>query len=506
MQPVSAGTLDFEPAVVSYRTYTSRRHARIDSAAVLGVMLCLLYLMPGRFIVPNLTYAGRPALLVALLLFSWWVLARFNPWLVMVGPQPLRWVVWTYLLSFLLSYVAGTMRGLVTLESNAQNFGLLEVIEFLGVILVAADGIPNQDRLKRVLRLLLWCAAFCALTGIYEAVARTDIAHFYKIPGLELKGGLVGFEDRGVGFRVAGNTTHYIEFSAVMAMTVPFAIHFVRFGQKRWHRVMAGVSGLICAAAVPFSISRTGILALVVGLLLMVPAWRWRFRFNVLAASVTLVAALAVLRPGLLGTIGNMFTGANNDPSVSARTQRYALVGHFFAEHPLFGRGPWTLVPEVYQGLVLDNQWLQTLVTQGIVGVAALAALHLVCISLAWIAKRRAADDEMRHLCQALIATQIVCILVEGTVDSFYYTTFSTTMALLMGVCGAVWRFTHPARTVRTSTVRRFVGAASALGGGRSASALQPLPAGHLDQTAQGPAGEDGRDEAAERRAGPDQG
>jgi hypothetical protein len=98
------------------------------------------------------------------------------------------------------------------------------------------------------------------------------------------------------------------------------------------------------------------------------------------------------------------------------------------------------------------------LVTQGILGVAALAALHITCICLAAIARKRATRAEDKHLCVALIATQVVCILVEGTVDALYYTTLSTTMALLMGACGTVWRFTHPARTVRTSSVRKFIG------------------------------------------------
>jgi O-antigen ligase len=449
--------VDFEPSLVGNRLYLSRRSARIDLAAALTVMLCLLYLMPGRLIVPNLTYAGRPALLVAFVLFCLWALARLNPWLTMVGPQPLRWAVLAYFLALLGSYLAGLLRGLPALEANAQNFGVLQVMELLGVILVAADGLPNWERLKGVLRVLVWCAAFCAIAGIYESVAKVDIAHFYNIPGMELKGGFVGFENRGVGFRVAGTATHYIEFSAVMAMSVPFAIHMARFAAKRWQRRAALFCALVCAAAVPISISRTGVLALIAGLLVMMTIWKWRLRYNVLALGIMLGAALMVLRPGLLGTISSMFSGANEDPSISGRTQDYALVSHWFAERPWLGRGPWTLVPELYQGLVLDNQWLYTLVTGGLIGVAVLAALHITCISLAGIALRRSADEEIRHLCTALIAAQVICILVEGTVDAFYYTTFSITMALLMGMCGAVWRFTHPARRIRTATVRRFV-------------------------------------------------
>ena len=38
------------------------------------------------------------------------------------------------------------MRGLPTLEANAQNFNLLITLEFFGVVLMAADGLPNLAR------------------------------------------------------------------------------------------------------------------------------------------------------------------------------------------------------------------------------------------------------------------------------------------------------------------------------------------------------------------------
>jgi hypothetical protein len=48
----------------------------------------------------------------------------------------------------------------------------------------------------------------------------------------------------------------------------------------------------------------------------------------------------------------------------------------------------------------------------------------------------------------------VVAVVVGGTFDSLYYTTFAITLALLVGMCGTVWRFTHPARTIRTATAR----------------------------------------------------
>ena len=151
--------------------------------------------------------------------------------------------------------------------------------------------------------------------------------------------------------------------------------------------------------------------------------------------------------------LGGVFLWAGADPSITGRTQDYDYVAYWFSQRPWLGRGPGTLIPDLY--IILDNQWLLTLVTGGIVGVVALAGLHVTCISLSMTALRRSATAEDRHLCAALLSSQIVAILVGLTFDSLSFTTFAFTLALMSGLCGAVWRFTHPARTVRTSTVRR---------------------------------------------------
>jgi polysaccharide biosynthesis protein PslJ len=453
-----AHAVDLEPSLIAERTYaTRRRRTFVDLPAVLSFTICLLFLLPEGLILPGLNLVGRPGLVVALLLFCWWLLARLNPWLVVVGRQPLRWLMLIYLIALFLSYLAGLMRGLPSLEASGQDTAVLSACEFVGIALVTADGIPNWERLRGVLRVFVWCAGFMAIVGLLQAVLRIDVTQYLLIPGLQLKGQLAGLENRGTGqFRVAGTALHFIEFSALMAMVVPYAIHLARFSaSQRDRRIAAGVA-LLAAAAVPMSISRTGIIALTIAIVVMLPAWGWRLRYNLMVMAGGLLSVLMVVKPGLVGTVRYMFTGAGTDPSVTGRTQRYSLIGHWFAQRPWLGRGPFSVVPGVNGGIVFDNQWLYTLVTQGLVGVGALAALHIGGITLAAIAYRRSQEAEVRHLCVALISTQLIAILAEGTYDAFYFTTYTSVIALLLGIAGGVWRFTHPARTVRTSAVRRL--------------------------------------------------
>jgi O-antigen ligase len=300
-----------------------------------------------------------------------------------------------------------------------------------------------------------------AVIGLIQFVFRFDVTQYIVVPGLQLKGDLIGFQDRGGGglVRVASTTTHYIEFSTVMAMSLPYAIHLARFSSTARSRQIFAVMAILAAAAIPVTLSRTGIVAVAIVALVMVPTWNWRMRYNMLILSGGLLAALMVIRPGLLGTLTSLFTEAESDPSISGRTDDYAIVSHYFAQHPWLGRGPGTFIPSLY--IILDNQWLGTAITSGVVGVAALALLHLTCIALAAIALRRSKLAIDRHLCAALISTQVIAIVVAGTFDSLGFSTFAFTLAPLMGICGTVWRFTHPTRTVRTSTVPAYTSRAA---------------------------------------------
>jgi O-antigen ligase len=446
---------DLEPTLLAERVYaTRRRKARVDTAFAISGLLVLLYVLPATLIVPGLTFAGRPALVMALGMFAWWVIARLSPWLLLVGPQPLRWACLFYVVSIMLSYLAGLMRGLPTLEANRQDFTVLVTLQFIGLVLIAADGLGNWQRLRLVLRVFVWVAAFCAIVAVIQSTFKFDLSHYLALPGLEFKSDPIEFAARGTGqFRVAGTTTHYIEFSTVMAVATLFAIHFALFSPTKGSRRAYLFLGLIIAGSIPMAISRTGIVALAAGVAVMfVTAWSWRVRYNVMALGLGLTAALFIVKPGLLGTLKAMFTWFDADPSVQGRTIDYEFVAYWFSQRPLLGRGPGTLIPEVY--IYLDNEWLMHLVTLGLLGVVALATLHLTCVGLAVKAMRRSTRAEDRHLCAALIAVQIVAMLVAATFDSFSFTTFSFTLALMSGLCGAVWRFTHPARTVRTSTVR----------------------------------------------------
>jgi O-antigen ligase len=447
---------DLEPSFVSGQTYVTRRRVTyIDAATLLSLMVGLITLVPSRLVVPGMTDLARPGLIIGFALFCWWVLVRFTSHLVMTGPQPIRWAVLAFMVSALVSYAAGFLRGLTTMEANAADRMMLFFCVFAGVILTVADGVPNWLRLRGVLKVLVCCADVVALIALVQYVFMVDVTQYLIFPGLEPKGWTIGFEVRGAGIRVASTTTHYIELAAFLALVLPFAVHFACYSQRRWRRRLALASVALIAGGIAATISRTGVLAVALMFLVLVPVWSWRMRYNIAVISAAFGAVAAAANPGLVMTLLQLFDDPSKNPAFTVRSERYPLVFHYVAQRPWLGRGTGTWVAPQY--LILDNQWLDTLLTNGVIGVAALAGLHVTGIVLASQALRRSKFAEDRHLCAALISTQVIGVAVAGTFDSLSFSTYSVVLGLTLGFCGTVWRLTHPTRTVRTSTTRWFL-------------------------------------------------
>jgi O-antigen ligase len=448
-------TEDLEPSLVFAETYvTRRRPTYVDAAALLSVMVCLLTLIPARYILPGMTDLGRPALVVGFLLFFWWMIAHFSQRLAMPGPQPIRWAFFGFFGTLLLSYAVGYLRGLTSIEAGGADRTMLFFCVFGGVVLTAADGIPNWLRLRGLLKVLVACASIVAVIALVQYVTKFDLTKYMVIPGLQAKGWTPTFEERGDGVRVASTTTHYIELAAFLATCLPFAIHFALFSQRPQRRRLAIICSLVILGGVAATISRTGMLGIAIAVIVLVPAWTWRQRYNVLTIALGGVAVAAAGNPGLIRTLFHLFDNPSDNPAFTVRQARYPLAFHYIAERPWLGRGTGTWIAPQYQ--IMDNQWLDTLLANGFIGAVAMAALHITGIVLASMAWRRATRAEDRHLAAALVSTQVMGLLVAGTFDSMSFLTYATTLGLTLGLCGTVWRLTHPARTVRTSTTRWF--------------------------------------------------
>jgi O-Antigen ligase len=433
------------PRLLEGATYTTaqRRHL-FDVGFLISIMVMMLAVIPSPLAVPALSDLGHPATLMSFLLFGAWTLSRMHARFVTRGLQPMRWIMLFYFTGMLASYAAGLMRGMPSLEDNGAVRAIIATVGFMGVILCMADGVHSLSRLDGIVRVMLLGGAIMAVIGILQAMLALDITQYIQVPGLAYHGRLNGLEERGAGlFRVASTTGHYIEFSTVMAMLLPYAVHMGRFAPTRPMRQWAAVGGALMFLAVPMTMSRTGIVALAMALIVMVPAWSWRMRLNIVAPTLVLLTSLIFTMPGLLGTLLGLFQGWDNDPSVQGRAEDWDLImeKHWLDGHWILGRGQGTFIPTEYTWL--DNQWLQNLIGGGIVGVFLLALMHLGAITLAGIAYRRS-QGATRHLAACLISTQMIGVAVGFTFDSMGFRTYAFFLAILTGAAACLWRLTAP--------------------------------------------------------------
>ena len=412
-----------------------------DAVTVLTIFVVLLFAIPANLVVGPLGSAGRPALLLGLGCAWWWLHDRLLPDSgVARGFQPVRLTAALLGGAAVASYAAAFARPIDGIESRAADRGVLALAGLLGVLVLAADGISDRARLDTLLRRVVGAGSVLAGIGVLQ-FAGTDVSSVFRLPFLSEHSEFQQVQVRSEIRRVAGTSGHPIEFGVVLALVFPLALHYAL--HARTARRSAWIPVLLIALAIPMSVSRSGTLALAVTFAAMWVTWPPRLRLRSAVAAVVLAVAMRFAVPGLLGTIRSLFTNLGNDDSVSGRTQDYTVVGRLLSEAPVFGRGYGTLLPDRY--LLLDNQYLGSLVETGIVGLVLLVVFFAVGFGTARGA-RRGADKETRSLSQALAGAVLAAMVAAGTFDLLGFVMVAGLTGLLIGCGGALWRLQAPDR------------------------------------------------------------
>ena len=68
------------------------------------------------------------------------------------GTQPMRVVAVLFTCVIIASYISASRHAMPSLEQNGADRGLISVFGWLGVLLLAVDGIDRSDRLKTMIR------------------------------------------------------------------------------------------------------------------------------------------------------------------------------------------------------------------------------------------------------------------------------------------------------------------------------------------------------------------
>jgi hypothetical protein len=407
---------------------------------LLVVYIALLLVLPSRLVLPGLGAAGTPADVWGLLLLLLWCLSRLLPGRHPRG-GPARIALVLFFVTGLTSYAAGWVRGLPIYEAHGADRYLIGLLSALGVGLTALDAPATRRQLDRILVAACWFGGFMSSVGIGQYLTHKDLSAYIKPPGLIYNFQLIGIGQRSNSAsldRVAGTAQHFIEFGSVIALLLPIALHYALHAPPGRTRKLRWALVLVLAVGAPLSIARSATLGLLIGAVMLLSIWRGKAVVVGIVAGIIGLIGMRVAFPGLLGTIKGLFTYWNQDSSISARTSDYATVSQYFAERPWFGRGAGTFLPGWY--IVLDNEYLGTLVAGGLVTLVGVIALFTSPFLIGRHLRRHGTDAETRHLGQALAAAGLISVVLSGTFDSLSFPTFAGLVIVVVGGTGALWR------------------------------------------------------------------
>ena len=407
-----------------------------DPMLVVYLFLLAGFLLPGRLIVEPLGSLGAPATLLSLAAAVLYAFGRLVPDTLANGLQPIRTAIVVFGATALLSYGVALTRALSGSEASGSVRSLASHLGFIGLGLLVADAVRDREHLDRLLRLVVWLASVFAVIGIVQYVLGLDPEDYITVPGLVLQEVDINVQ-RSFLFRVKGTALHPIEFGVVLAVVLPVALHYAMFPGDRPTR-WRWLPTLLLLVAIPMTVSRSSALGILIGGALVMVTWPWKLRVRALLAGLVLAVAMRAAFPGLLGTLRSMFLFVDEDPSIEGRTKDYPAVIEYVSQTPWLGRGLGTFTPEQY--FFLDNEYLNRLLTGGVVALVVLIALFAVAMGLGRGVYHHATDPSGRALGQALTAATAVSAFAWLTYDGLAFRLNAGLAFILMGAAGALWR------------------------------------------------------------------
>ncbi len=318
---------------------------------------------------------------------------------------------------------------------------IVSYVFLLYLIVSVVSRLADADFLCKV---LVGGGALVGLAAVVESQTSYNVFNELQgaVPLLRLSTAADAFP-RGTGLRAYASAQHPIALGAMLVMLLPLAVYLERrTRERRWWLAAA----VIVVGAVA-TVSRTAVLMLLAAVLVLA-ILRPRDSWRLIAALVVILALVQVALPGALESLRDAFFpqgGLISEQASAAGTLGQGRVAdldptfHQVDENPLLGRGFGTLVPvgPDANALILDNQWLGTLLETGIIGVGAVGWLLVRFIRLA---SREAVRDGSGRgwLLAAITASTVAYTVGMLTYDAFSFVQVTFVFFVVLGVGAAL--------------------------------------------------------------------
>ena len=408
----------------------------VDAVTWLSLYTFALFVIPSWLVFRPLGSAGSVSMLMGLGSFAIWVLLSIGrPLPVDRPPQPMRVVLALFLFSIGVTYVIAMSRPISRDEVSPADVAILAMVSWVGTLLLAGDAIPSMARVHVLVWRLVVGGTFLAVLGLAQFFLRQIFVDRISVPvltpmttvELAMRNGLV---------RPAGTALSPIEYGTLMGMLVPIALH-VGFQHRNLNPLVRWTPVALICMIIAASSSRSAYLGAAIAVAVCMIGWSRKQRAMVLGLAVGGLGLVFLVAPRIINSVTGMFVGAEEDPSVTSRTDSYGVAWFFVDRNPFFGRGLGTFLPK-YR--IFDNQYLQMMVSIGIIGVLLFVAFVVATfIQLARV-YRACEDPKTRDLVVALIGAAAAGFAGLAFFDAFAFPMTMGTIFLVLGLASAVTR------------------------------------------------------------------
>lgn len=416
-----------------------------NAVPMLLTYFALLFMLPSKLVLPGFGAIGGPATIFGVCLFVWWVAGVCIRALGFVrSPNLVRVAIFTYAAVFLTSYALAPMRARTELEVSGGDRAAIQLFAWLGVALVACDGLRTMKQVHAVIRGILVLLSVVGIIGIVQFSFQFDLVQYIRPPGLILNDEIDTFKTRALFLRPYSTTQHPIELAVLMSCGIPLALFYALHGRAAagllkgyglpplvgW--AIAGTLGM----AMMMTVSRAGILCTVVALFILALGWPMRWWLVGAGLLFIFIGIVRLVVPGLLDIVGALFEDTEKDPSIQGRLEDIAMLERLLPrvwQHGL-GPGSWSKVDY----FILDNEFFVTTMEMGVPGLFALGFIFGTCIVvLIRVMRKHSFNTRFALTLCAVFLAQIASMV---TFDAFDFQQFAGFFFFTVGVIGAVWR------------------------------------------------------------------
>jgi O-antigen ligase len=288
-------------------------------------------------------------------------------------PERMKSNLWPWILLFIIANLISS----VISPYSATAISRFVNIVVLGTIFMALNMVMlTRKGLVEIMPVVLgWSVGINAFFGALE--------YFFDYSVLG------GAGERGTGFTIGSNN-----MALMSVFTIPLLVHWFRFAEKQYSRVVSLFLIALNFLGVVSSASRGGFLNMVIIFLLIAFELRHKFHPRYLGVVVALVmgmllAGVSVMPEDYLARQATILEGTDADKSTSRRTD-YLVVGfRSFLGHPVLGTGTqtfskiWVRSEETlkydYVERPAHNTYMEVLVGSGVVGLSMFLAILWQC-------------------------------------------------------------------------------------------------------------------------------